>query len=89
MRDSAFQTMTIRLLPQEDSIIDKACTAMKKIDRSTLMTTAAVFHAQRLGIDFSYEPRRRSRSPGPTFRRGAMRRLGFGSPSRSTLGPKS
>jgi hypothetical protein len=56
VRDSAFQTKTIRLLPQEDLIIDKACAAMKHIDRSTLMTSASVFHAHRLGIDFSYEP---------------------------------
>ena len=50
MTQKAYQIKTIRLHPAEERIIEKACVALNDLDRTTLMTDAAVFHAIRLGI---------------------------------------
>ena len=50
MTQKAYQIKTIRLHPAEQRIIEKACSALNDLDRTTLMTDAAVFHAIRLGI---------------------------------------
>jgi uncharacterized protein (DUF1778 family) len=50
MTQKAYQIKTIRLHPAEERIIEKACAALNDLDRTTLMTDAAVFHAIRLGI---------------------------------------
>jgi hypothetical protein len=55
-RETAYQMKTLRLLAEEERLIDKACAALKNLDRATLMTTAAVFHANRLGIYYSFDP---------------------------------
>ncbi len=56
VRETAYRLKTIRLLPEEDRVISKACAALKNLDRATLMTDAAVFHAMRLGVDYSSDP---------------------------------
>ncbi len=55
-RVTAYRLKTLRLLPEEDRIIEKACAVLRNLDRATLMTDAAVFFAQRLGIYYSFDP---------------------------------
>ena len=46
---------TLRLYPNEYSIINRACEALG-IDRATLLTDASHFEATRLGVRYSTEP---------------------------------
>ncbi len=55
MTQKAYQIKTIRLHPAEQQIIERACAALNELDRTTLMTDAAVFHAIRLGIYYGAE----------------------------------
>ena len=47
---------TIRLLTLEDSIFDRACTALGGLERGQLMQEAALFEAFRLGVRYSTQP---------------------------------
>lgn len=55
-RETAYRMKTLRLHPQEERLIEKACAALKNLDRATLMSEASVFQAMRLGIYYSFDP---------------------------------
>ena len=54
-RSKGYRLKTLRMHPEEISVIDRACQVLE-IDRATLLTDAAHFEATRLGIRFSSEP---------------------------------
>ena len=52
----SFVLKTIRMLPLEDSIIDRACKALNGVERSLLVQEAVFAEASRLGIRWSARP---------------------------------
>ena len=54
-RAKASRLKTVRLHAREEAIIDRACGALG-IDRTSLMTEAAIHEAVRLGVRYSLEP---------------------------------
>ena len=65
VRETAYRMKTLRLLQEEERVLDKACAALKSLDRATLMTDAAVFFAHRLGIYYSFDPPPRLKTSWP------------------------
>jgi uncharacterized protein (DUF1778 family) len=49
-RSKSFRTKTLRLLPLENSIFDRACEALNGMERTQLMQEAIISEASRLGI---------------------------------------
>ena len=49
----SFRAKTIRLLPQESAIIERACAALNGVERSQLVQEAVLVEANRLGIRWS------------------------------------
>jgi uncharacterized protein (DUF1778 family) len=52
----AYQMKTLRLHPEEEHAIERACSALNSLDRASLMSEAACFHAMRLGVYYSADP---------------------------------
>jgi hypothetical protein len=52
-RSKAYRMKTLRLRPQEDAIINEACSVLYGMERAALMTEASLFEAIRLGVGFS------------------------------------
>jgi len=50
---TSYITKTIRLLPLENSVFDRACDALGGLERAQLMQEAVLFEAFRLGIRYS------------------------------------
>ena len=53
---NSFVLKTIRMLPLEDSLIDRACAALNGVERSLLVQEAVMLEASRLGILWSNKP---------------------------------
>lgn len=53
MLGKSFRVKSLRLLPRESSIIDRACEALNGMERSQLVQEAALLEAGRLGIRWS------------------------------------
>jgi hypothetical protein len=62
---TSYIVKTIRLLPVEDSIFDRACDALGGLERAHLMQEAVLFETFRLGIRYSAAPPPPLSSPWP------------------------
>jgi hypothetical protein len=51
---TSYITKTIRLLPLENSVFNRACDALGSLERAQLMQEAVLFEAFRLGIRYSH-----------------------------------
>ncbi len=54
-RSKSFRTKTLRLLPLESSIFDRACQALNGMERTQLMQEAIISEASRLGVRWTAE----------------------------------
>jgi uncharacterized protein (DUF1778 family) len=64
-RSKSFRTKTLRLLPLENSIFDRACEALNGMERTQLMQEAIISEASRLGIRWIAEEPPPLKAPWP------------------------
>jgi uncharacterized protein (DUF1778 family) len=55
-RGKSFRTKTLRLHPLENSIFDRACSALNGMERTQLMQEAVIQEAARLGVRWTAGP---------------------------------
>jgi hypothetical protein len=62
---TSYITKTIRLMPLENMVFDRACGALGGLERAQLMQEAVLFEAFRLGIRYSDSPPPPLKKPWP------------------------